>query len=98
MQIDFSSKAKANLNFWIKSGNKAILKKIYSLIEDIQLHPFEGLGKPEPLKHSLAGYWSRRINQEHRIIYEVIDENNINILSIISLKGHYELTKTSCYQ
>ena len=90
MQIDFSSKAKADLNFWIKSGNKAILKKIYSLIEDIQLHPFEGLGKPEPLKHSLAGYWSRRINQEHRIIYEVIGENNINILSIISLKGHYE--------
>jgi toxin YoeB len=49
------------------------LKKIYSLI-DIQLHPFEGLGKPEPLKHNLVGYWSRRINQEHRIIYEVIDE------------------------
>ncbi len=60
------------------------------MIEDIQLHPFEGLGKPEPLKHNLVGYWSRRINQEHRIIYEVIDENNINILSIISLKGHYE--------
>jgi toxin YoeB len=57
------------------------------LIEDIQLHPFEGL-EPEPLKHNLVGYWSRRINQEHRIIYEVIDENNI--LSIISLKGHYE--------
>jgi Txe/YoeB family toxin of toxin-antitoxin system len=41
------------------------------LIEDIQLHPFEGPGKPEPLKHNLVGYWSRRINQEHRIIYEV---------------------------
>ena len=90
MQIDFSSKAKEDLNFWIKSGNKSLLNKIYSLIEDIQLHPFEGIGKPEPLKHNLLGYWSRRINQEHRIIYEIIDENTVNILSIISLKGHYE--------
>jgi toxin YoeB len=90
MQIDFSCKAKADLNFWIKSGNKAMLNKIYSLIEDIQLHPFEGIGKPEPLKHNLSVYWSRRINQEHRIIYEIIDENTVNILSIISLKGHYE--------
>ena len=68
MQIDFSSKAKEDLNFWIKSGNKSLLNKIYSLIEDIQLHPFEGIGKPEPLKHNLTGCWSRRINQEHRII------------------------------
>lgn len=90
MQIDFSSKAKEDLNFWIKSGNKSLLNKIYSLIEDIQLHPFEGIGKPEPLKHNLTGCWSRRINQEHRIIYEIIDENTIIILSIISLKGHYE--------
>ena len=90
MQIDFSSKAKEDLNFWIKSGNKSLLNKIYSLIEDIKLHPFEGIGKPEPLKHHLLGYWSRRINQEHRIIYEIIDENTVNILSIISLKGHYE--------
>jgi toxin YoeB len=90
MQIDFSSKAKEDLNFWIKSGNKSLLNKIYSLIEDIQLHPFTGIGKPEPLKHNLSGYWSRRINQEHRIIYEIIDENTVNILSIISLKGHYE--------
>ncbi len=90
MQIDFSSKAKEDLNFWIKSGNKSLLNKIYSLIEDIQLHPFEGIGKPEPLKHNLTGCWSRRINQEHRIIYEIIDENTVIILSIISLKGHYE--------
>ena len=56
MQIDFSSKAKADLDFWIKSGNKSVLNKIYSLIEDIQLHPFEGIGKPEPLKYNLSGY------------------------------------------
>jgi len=90
MQIEFSEKAKEDLNFWIKSGNKSILKKIYSLIEDIQLHPFEGIGKPEQLKHRLQGRWSRRINQEHRIIYKVTEENTIEILDILSLKGHYE--------
>ncbi|MEM0541551.1 Txe/YoeB family addiction module toxin [Flavobacterium sp. j3] len=90
MQIEFSDKAKTDLDFWIKSGNKGILNKIYSLIEDIQLHPFEGIGKPEPLKHQLSGKWSRRINQEHRIIYQVTEENTIEILDILSLKGHYE--------
>ncbi len=90
MQIDFSVKAKADLEFWIKSGNKGILNKIYSLIENIQLHPFEGLGKPEPLKYELSGKWSRRINQEHRIIYQITNENTIEILNILSLKGHYE--------
>lgn len=89
MQIDFSAKAKMDLNFWIKSGNKSILNKIYSLIEDIQLHPYEGIGKPEQLKHQLSGLWSRRINKEHRIIYKVTEENRIEILDILSLKGHY---------
>ncbi|CAM2732427.1 toxin YoeB [Flavobacterium succinicans] len=90
MQIEFSRKAKEDLNFWVKSGNKSVLNKIYSLIEDIQLHPFEGLGKPEQLKHQLSGRWSRRINKEHRIIYKVTEENTIEILDILSLKGHYE--------
>ncbi|MFC6097358.1 Txe/YoeB family addiction module toxin [Flavobacterium qiangtangense] len=90
MQIEFSEKAKKDLDFWIKSGNKAIVNKIYSLIEDIQIHPFEGIGKPEPLKYKLSGVWSRRINQEHRIIYQVTEENTIEILDILSLKGHYE--------
>ena len=66
------------------------MNKISALIEDIQLHPFEGIGKPEPLKYHLTGRWSRRINQEHRIIYRVTDENTIEILEILSLKGHYE--------
>ena len=90
MQVEFSDKAKADLDFWIKSGNKGILKKIYSLIEDIQLHPYQGIGKPEQLKHQLIGRWSRRINQEHRIIYKVTNEKTIEILDILSLKGHYE--------
>ncbi len=66
------------------------MNKISALIEDIILHPFEGIGKPEPLKYNLTGLWSRRINQEHRIIYKVTEENTIEILDILSLKGHYE--------
>jgi len=90
MEIIFASKAKSDLEFWVKSGNKNILKKITQLIKDIQLHPFEGIGKPEPLKHNLSGKWSRRINQEHRLIYQITDDNKIEILNILSLKGHYE--------
>jgi toxin YoeB len=90
MEIVFSSKAKNDLAFWDKSGNKKILKKISELLRAIQENPFEGIGKPEPLKYNLSGVWSRRIDQEHRLIYEVIDENTIEILNIISLKGHYE--------
>lgn len=90
MEIRYSKKAEKDLAFWVKSGNKAIIKKISVLIKAIQENPFEGIGKPEALKHDLVGYWSRRIDSEHRIIYEIIDENTIDILSIISLKGHYE--------
>ena len=90
MQIVFTTKARKDLDFWIKSGNKNILSKIANLIEDIQLHPFEGIGKPEQLKHQLSGRWSRRKKQEHRIIYKVTEENTIEILDILSLKGHYE--------
>lgn len=90
MEIIYSEKAIKDLEYWSKSGNKTILKKISSLIKAIQINPFEGIGKPEPLKYELSGYWSRRIDTEHRIIYEIIDENTIDILSIISLKGHYE--------
>ena len=90
MEIIFSYKAKKDIEFWTKAVNKSILKKISELLRAIQENPFQGIGKPEPLKHNLSGVWSRRINQEHRIIYEIIDENTIEILNIISLKGHYE--------
>jgi toxin YoeB len=59
------------------------------LIEAIELNPFAGIGKPEPLKHNLAGSWSRRINREHRLVYEISSENEIIILEIQSLRGHY---------
>ena len=90
MEVIYSDKAQKDREFWKKSGNKTVMNKITSLIQDIQLHPFEGLGKPEPLKYELSGKWSRRINREHRLIYQVTDNNNIEILSILSMKGHYE--------
>lgn len=90
MEIIYSEKAQKDILFWKKSGNKSIMKKITNLIEDILIHPYEGLGKPEQLKYELSGRWSRRIDKEHRIIYRITEENNIEILNILSLKGHYE--------
>ena len=90
MEVIYSDRAQKDIDFWKKSGNKAIMNKITMLIEDIMLHPFEGLGKPEALKYNLSGKWSRRINREHRIIYQATKENTIEILNILSLKGHYE--------
>ena len=66
--------------------DKKIAKKIMDLVKDIQRTPFTGLGKPEPLKHDLSGFWSRRITDEHRLVYKVEKEEII----IASCKFHYE--------
>lgn len=86
MQIIFTPKAKEHLDFWVKTRNNAILKKITQITKSIQVRPFDGIGKPEPLKHNLTGYWSRRITQEHRYVYAI----DGTTLIIASLKGHYE--------
>lgn len=86
MQIEFSSKAKEDLLFWKKTGNKTILNKIVKLTEAKIENPYEGISKPEALKYNLAPKWSRRINQEHRYIY-LVDKNS---LYVYSLRGHYE--------
>jgi len=85
MQIELIKKAITDFEFWKKSGNKAIQLKIQQLFADMLTHPFTGLGKPELLKHELSGLWSRRINKEHRIIYEVVGD----VIYVYSLKGHY---------
>ena len=84
MTLVFSSKAWDDYLYWQKTA-RAILKRINTLIRDIQRTPLEGIGKPESLKHGLAGYWSRRINDEHRLVYRVTD----NQLFIAQLRYHY---------
>ena len=85
MEIVFTEIARKDIDFWKKSGNKQIQKKIQELLADIILHPETGLGKPERLKFGYSGYWSRRINDEHRIMYEILKDK----VRIHSLKGHY---------
>ena len=66
-------------------SDKAMLKRINRLIRDIQRSPFEGIGKPEPLKHQLSGYWSRRIDDENRLVYRVENDE----ITIAQCGGHY---------
>ena len=73
--------------YWYEQGNRATVKKINRLIKDIDRHPFEGIGKPEPLKHELQGKWSRRITQEDRLIYEIDSQEETVV--IYSAKDHY---------
>lgn len=68
-----------------KQGVKTIQNRITNLLKSISESPFKGIGKPEPLKGNLSGYWSRRITQEHRIIYKVSN----NTIQVYSLRGHY---------
>ena len=78
MRIIFVSTAWEDYLYW-QTHDKSILKKINSLIKEIERTPFEGSGKPEPLKYNLATWWSRRINLEHRLVYK-LDKGDIVIL------------------
>ena len=84
MKLTFSSSVWDQYLYW-QGTDKKILKRINVLIKEIQRTPYEGIGKPEPLKHGLSGYWSRRINDEHRIVYK---HQNDSIL-IAQLRYHY---------
>lgn len=70
MAIKFVAKAWVDYLYW-QASDKAVLKRINMLLKDIQRSPFEGIGKPEPLLHNLGGLWSRRITDEHRLVYKV---------------------------
>ena len=84
MKLIFAESAWEDYLYWQKTDKK-IIKRINALIKDISRKPFEGIGKPEPLKHALSGYWSKRINEEHRIVYKVQEES----LLIAQLRYHY---------
>ncbi|MCP5458690.1 MAG: Txe/YoeB family addiction module toxin [Gammaproteobacteria bacterium] len=84
MKLIFSEHAWDDYLYW-QRADKKLLKRINLLIQDIQRSPFEGIGKPESLKHALSGYWSRRINDEHRFVYKLEDDS----LFIAQLRYHY---------
>jgi len=84
VKLIFAEQAWEDYLYW-QNNDKKILKRINLLIKEIIRNPVEGIGKPEPLKHALSGYWSRRINEEHRIVYKVHNE----ALLIAQLRYHY---------
>ncbi len=73
MPIKFSDQAWEDYLFW-QANDKTTLKRINALLKDIRRTPYDGIGKPEPLKHHLSGFWSRRIDEEHRLVYTVSDD------------------------
>jgi len=84
MNIDWTKDAWEDYLYWQKTDKKT-LKRINELIKNVQRTPTEGIGKPEPLKHDYSGYWSRRINQEHRLVYKHTEET----LFIVQCRYHY---------
>lgn len=85
MNIVFSKNSWEDYLSW-QTEDRKILKKINELIKDIQGNPYDGIGKPEPLKYDLAGLWSRRIDREHRLVYQISGED----LLIYSCRYHYD--------
>lgn len=84
MKLIFAENAWEDYLFWQKNDKK-IIQRINLLIKDIQRNKYDGIGKPEALKHNLSGYWSRRINSEHRIVYKIENDS----IFIAQLKYHY---------
>lgn len=87
MEIVLLEQAERDLAYWKRFGNKQIMNRITALLKDIALHPYTGIGKPEALKYQLGGYWSRRINSEHRIIYAVHEE--VVTVYVLAMRYHY---------
>ncbi len=83
-QTVFHPEFREDLRYWVETDRKIALK-VFDLIEAILREPFTGLGKPEPLKHVLAGAWSRRLTQEHRIVYRVHDDR----IDFLQARYHY---------
>jgi len=84
MKLVFSKNAWEDYLYWQRTDKK-ILKRINELIKDIQKNKYEGIGKPEPLRHSLSGYWLRRITNEHRIVYKIEHDQVL----LAQLRYHY---------
>lgn len=85
MEVVFFDQARKDIEFWKKSGQKKIMTRINDMLNDIQKHAYSGIGKPEELKHDLSGWWSRRINREHRLIYRVVNDK----VQVLSMRYRY---------
>ncbi len=84
MKLVFAEQAWEDYLYW-QTQDKKTLKRINALLKEIMRTPFEGTGKPEALKHALAGYWSRRIDEEHRVVYKALPEE----IWVVQLRYHY---------
>lgn len=88
MNVAFAGVGWEDLQHWIKH-DKQVLKKLFRLIEECRRKPFDGTGKPEPLRGNLSGWWSRRITDEHRLVYRVVGNGIGRTLEIVQCRGHY---------
>jgi toxin YoeB len=84
MEVIYTTHAQEDRDYW-ELKNPELIKRIDKLIKDIQKHPFKGIGKPEPLKFEKAGYWSRRITREHRLVYKIANSK----IYIAQCRYHY---------
>ena len=88
MKVQFTPNGWADYLGWAEDDSK-LVQKLNALIEDVRRSPFRGLGKPEPLKGDFAGWWSRRITEEHRLVYRVTGAGEAQRVEIAQCRGHY---------
>lgn len=88
MELRFSGDAWEDYQYWF-SADRNVFRRLNLVIKDIRRSPFEGIGKPEPLKENLSGWWSRRITEEHRIVYRVVGLDTNQAVEIASCRYHY---------
>ncbi|GJL96370.1 MAG: addiction module protein [Hyphobacterium sp.] len=88
MNVELQSSALEDLT-WFAKREPRLLKRILQIIEDTRRSPFDGIGKPEPLKGELSGWWSRRIDREHRLVYRVVGNGAAQRIQIIQCRKHY---------
>lgn len=84
-RVEFADTVNEDYEYWKKTSNEKVIAKIKALLKNIVETPFKGIGQPEALKYGLKGYWSRRIDREHRIVYKV----EMYVIYVIQLRGHY---------
>lgn len=89
MKIIFSSRSWADYLYW-QSADRDVLDRMNDLIKDSSRQPFTGVGKPEPLRNEMSGWWARRIDQEHRLVYRVTGKGDAQTLEISACRYHYK--------